>query len=65
MTAETMKRRIRARMVFLGLNGEEMAARMHLSQSSWSRRMRFPGRITVDDLIRIEKILKCKLLTED
>lgn len=65
MTAETMKRRIRARMVFLGLNGEEMAARMHLSTSSWSRRMRFPGRITVDDLIRIEKILKCKLLTED
>ena len=65
MTAETMKRRIRARMVFLGLNGEEMAARMHMSTGSWSRRMRFPGRITVDDLIRIEKILKCKLLTED
>lgn len=65
MTAEMMKRRIQSRMALLGLNGDDMAAKLHIAPSTWSRWLRYPERIRLESLIKIEKVLKTKLFMED
>ena len=65
MTAEMIKRRIQSRMALLGLNGDDMAAKLHIAPCTWSRWLRYPERIRVENLNKLEKILKCKLFTED
>lgn len=65
MTAEMIKRRIQSRMALLGLNGDDMAFKLHIAPATWSRWLRQPERIRVESLIKVEKILKFKLFTED
>ena len=52
-------------MALLGLNGDDMAAKMHIAPGTWSRWLRYPERIRLESLIKIEKVLKTKLFTED
>ena len=61
-TSDEVKRNIRSRMELLGYTNQEMACRMHMSLSSWNRRMRNPSSINVSELIKIENVLKFKLL---
>ena len=61
-TSEEIKRCIRSRQDLLGYSNQEMACRMHMSLSSWLRRMRNPGVISVEELIRLEKVLSFRLL---
>lgn len=63
-TSETVKRLIKSRQALLGYSNEEMACRMRMSVSSWNRRMRYPNLINVEELIKLEKILKMSFLTE-
>ena len=63
-TPQTVKRRIKARQAKLGLTNENMACLMHMSLASWNRRMRFPEVLKLDDLLRLEKVLKIDLLEE-
>ena len=65
MTAEMIKRRIQSRMALLGFNGDDMAAKLHIAPGTWSRWLRYPERIRLESLIKIEKVLKTKLFTED
>lgn len=52
-------------MALLGLNGDDMAFKLHIAPATWSRWLRYPERIRVESLIKVEKILKFKLFTED
>ena len=61
-TSEEVKRSIRSRQELLGYSNQEMACRMHMSLSSWNRRMRTPSVLNVSELIRLESVLKFKLL---
>jgi len=61
-TSEEVKRTIRSRQDLLGYTNQEMACHMHMSLSSWNRRMRNPAALNVKELIRLEKILSFKLL---
>lgn len=63
-TSNDVKKTIRSRMELLGYTNQEMACRMHMSLSSWNRRMRNPAVLNVRELIRIEAVLKFKLLVE-
>ena len=51
-------------MELLGYTNQEMACRQHMSLSSWNRRMRNPAALNVKELIRLETVLKFKLLVE-
>lgn len=61
-TSNDLKRSIKSRQAYLGFSNEDMAVKMRMSISSWNRRMRKPDTINVDELIRLEKILKYELL---
>lgn len=61
-TSNDIKRSIKSRQAYLGLSNEDIAVKMRMSISSWNRRMRKPDTINVDELIRLEKILKYELL---
>ena len=61
-TSEEVKRSIRSRQELLGYSNQEMACRMHMSLSSWNRRMRNPAVFNVGELIRLEQVLSFKLL---
>ena len=62
MTDTDVKRLIRSRQAFLGYSNEYMAVKMHMSLSSWNRRMREPSEIKVKDLLKLEKVLNTELI---
>ena len=64
-TPQTVKKQIKARQVMLGLSNSDMACHMHMSLSSWNRRLRHPEGLTLQELLRLEKILKFKLLEKE
>ena len=61
-TPTSVRKLIKSRQAYLGISNEDMACQMHMSLSSWNRRMRTPDRITVAELCKLEKILKLNLL---
>lgn len=63
--SQKVRRTIKSRQVMLGLSNSDMACHMHMSLSSWNRRLRDPRTLTVEELIRLEKVLKFKLLIEE
>ena len=60
--SQKVKRTIKSRQVMLGLSNSDMACHMHMSLSSWNRRLSKPETLTVKELLRLEAILKIKLL---
>ena len=63
--SQKVRRTIKSRQVMMGLSNSDMACYMHMSLSSWNRRLRDPRLLTVKELIQLEKVLKFKLLNED
>ena len=57
-----VRQAIKSQQVRLGYKNEEMACWMHMSIASWNRRLSKPETFTVKELIRLEAILKIKLL---
>ncbi len=55
-------RTIKARMTLLDYSPQYMAIKMHVSLRTWHRKMSLPERLTVEDLLKIERILKINLL---
>lgn len=64
-TPQTVKKQIKARQVMMGLSNSDMACHMHMSLSSWNRRLKHPEALTLQELLRLEKILKFKLLEKE
>lgn len=67
MTKEeiALRRRIKAGQNMYAMSNPEMATRMHMSLSSWERRLSQPGKITYLELCQLNKILKTNLMKED
>lgn len=59
---EELAAKIRAFQAAKGYDTHEMGIRIHASPSTWLRRIRKPGTLTVDELIRLEKCLGTSLL---
>lgn len=60
--SQKIRRLIKGRQAMMGYSNSEMACYMHMSLSSWNRRLKDPRILTVKDLIRLENVLKFKLL---
>lgn len=60
--SQKVRRTIKSRQVMMGLSNSDMACRMHMSIASWNRRLSKPETLTVKELLRLEAILKIKLL---
>ena len=63
--SQKVKRAIKSRQVMMGLSNSDMACRMHMSLPTWNRRLSKPETLTVKELLRLEKILKFKLLEKE
>lgn len=59
---QKVRRTIKSRQAMLGYKNADMACLMHMSLPKWNRRLQKPEMITVEELIRLEKVLKIKLL---
>lgn len=60
--SQKVRQTIKSQQVRLGYKNDEMACWMHMSIASWNRRLNKPETLTVKELIRLEAILKIKLL---
>ena len=63
--SQKVRRTIKSRQVMMGLSNSDMACHMHMSLSSWNRRLKHPEGLTLQELLRLEKILKFKLLEKE
>lgn len=59
---EKLRRTIKSRQAYLDYDNKTMACYMHMSPSSWDRRLRKPEILTFKELILLEKVLKIKLM---
>ena len=59
---EKLRRTIKARQAFLAYDNKTMACYMHMSPSSWDRRLSNPEIFTFKELLLLEKVLKIKLM---
>lgn len=60
--ADVIRGRIKGHMETYGKTPDEMATKMHISRRSWFYKMKDPGRMTVDELLRLEKITGLELI---
>ena len=59
---EKLRRTIKSRQALLDYDNKTMATYMHMSQSTWNRRLMKPEIFTVKELFRLEQVLKIKLM---
>ena len=61
---DTLRRKIKSRQALYGFSNEEMAVKLRRSPRSWCRHLAEIDRVTVGELIQLEKILKTNLVNE-
>lgn len=57
-----LRKRIKSGQALHGISNQDMAIKMHLSLPQWERRLSHPGKLTYLELMKIDKILKLKLM---
>lgn len=60
--ADVIRGRIKGHMATYGKTPDEMATRMHMSRRSWFYKMKAPERLTVAELLKLEKITGLELI---
>ena len=59
---ERVRRRIKAQQSLYSLSNSDMALKMHMSLQAWERRLNQPGKLTLEEMHRIDTVLKTKLM---
>ena len=62
---DKLRKRIKSRQALYELSNADMAVKMHMSLQQWERRLTKPGKLSYDELLRIEKVLKMKIFWEE
>lgn len=60
-----LARRIKSAMILRGYKTTELAIKMHMTYGQLTRRLRNPGMIKVEELERLERVLKTKFFTTE
>lgn len=58
---EALRRAIKAGQAKRNYTNEDVATRMHMSVDQFNRRLKFPEKISVADLLKFETVLGIKL----
>ena len=62
---DKLRKRIKAGQALYGLSNPDMATKMHLSLQQWERRLKKPGKLSYDELVRLEKVLKMDIFQKE
>jgi len=61
---DSLRRKIKSRQALYGYSNAEMGVKLRMSERSWCRHLAEIDRVSVGELIKLEKILKTNLVNE-
>ena len=59
------RKKVKSQQVLYGLTNADMAVKMHMSLQQWERRLTKPGKLSYDELLRLEKVLKMEIFRKE